>query len=81
MKLKNLLIRCFAISLLAILLSTVYSPEYSAYAAESTIYTKDGGAVIQAEETEWKYRVLDGKLQRRLWSITYARWLTDWEWV
>jgi hypothetical protein len=81
MKLKNLLIRCFAVSLLAILLSTGYIPEYSAYAAESTIYTEDGSAVIQAEETEWKYRVVDGKLQRRLWSITYARWLTDWEWI
>lgn len=43
--------------------------------------TEDGGEVIQAEETEWKYRVVDGKLQKRLWSITYAKWLTDWEWV
>ena len=39
-------------------------------------------SIIQRiEETEWKYRVVDGKLQKRLWSITQNKWLTDWEWV
>lgn len=32
------------------------------------------------EETEWYYRILDNTyFQRRLWSITYRKWLTDWE--
>lgn len=32
------------------------------------------------EETEWYYRITgDGLFQRRLWSITYGYWLTDWE--
>ena len=30
------------------------------------------------EETEWVYRSYNGKYQRRLWSITYGYWLTDW---
>lgn len=31
------------------------------------------------EETKWYFRVLDGYIvQKRLWSITYERWLTDW---
>lgn len=30
------------------------------------------------EETEWYYRIADGLLQKRLWSITYGYWLTDW---
>ncbi|WP_156778670.1 hypothetical protein [Clostridium formicaceticum] len=51
------------------------------YAAETMIYTKDTNVVINAEETEWRYRVVDGRLQKRLWSITYNKWLTDWEWV
>lgn len=32
------------------------------------------------EETKWYYRITDdGLFQRRLWSITYGYWLTDWE--
>ena len=31
------------------------------------------------EETKWYFRVLYGFIvQKRLWSITYERWLTDW---
>lgn len=30
---------------------------------------------------QWKYRYVNGRLQRRLWSITNNKWLTDWEWV
>lgn len=33
----------------------------------------------RAEETEWYYRITDdGLFQRRLWSITYMYWKTDW---
>lgn len=32
----------------------------------------------RVEQTEWVYRYYNGKLQRRLWSITYGEWLTDW---
>lgn len=30
------------------------------------------------EETEWYYRDIDGKIQKRLWSITENKWLTNW---
>ena len=33
---------------------------------------------LRAEETEWRYRVYNGQLQKRLWSKTSGRWLTDW---
>lgn len=32
----------------------------------------------QAEQTVWCTRTHNGKRQKRLWSITYQRWLTDW---
>ncbi len=32
----------------------------------------------RASETEWRYRVYNGVQQKRLWSITYGIWLTDW---
>ena len=33
----------------------------------------------RAEETMWVIRRHDGIVERRLWSITYGYWLTDWE--
>ena len=32
----------------------------------------------RATETTWITRTYNGKLQKRLWSITYQVWLTDW---
>ena len=33
----------------------------------------------RVEETKWYFRVLDNYIvQKRLWSITYGYWLTDW---
>ncbi|AOY74541.1 hypothetical protein [Clostridium formicaceticum] len=81
MKLRNFVVHCSTVGLLLICLSGVFSPKYVVYAAETMIYTKDTNVVINAEETEWRYRVVDGRLQKRLWSITYNKWLTDWEWV
>lgn len=35
---------------------------------------------IEAEEFEWRFRYHpdNGRLQKRLWSITYGYWATDW---
>ena len=30
-------------------------------------------------ETVWYTRIYNGKLQMRLWSVTYGEWLTEWE--
>lgn len=35
-------------------------------------------AGVYAEQTRWYHRMVDGKMQRRLWSLTYNKWLTDW---
>lgn len=32
----------------------------------------------RAEQTQWYYRINNGVPEKRLWSITYQRWLTDW---
>lgn len=32
----------------------------------------------RAEQTQWVYRVYEGRLQKRLWSNTQGIWLTDW---
>lgn len=36
-------------------------------------------APLAEEVTSWIYRHLEnGQRQKRLWSVTYKRWLTDW---
>lgn len=45
--------------------------------AEITSTEKDPGP-MRPEETEWYYRIADGLFQKRLWSLTYGYWLTDW---
>ena len=52
-----------------------------AYAAEIPEPTDENGPVVCLEETQWYYRNYNGRLQRRLWSITEGVWLTDWEYV
>lgn len=32
----------------------------------------------RAEEFLYYYRVRDGKLQIRVWSVTFGKWVTDW---
>ncbi len=42
------------------------------------IIAVESGESTRAEETIWYFRVLNGIVQKRLWSLTYGRWLTDW---
>lgn len=35
----------------------------------------------QSEEVRWYYRDILGGKQKRLWSLTYGYWITDWIWV
>ena len=41
------------------------------------------GVSIEEEQTReeefmWVYRTYEGRRQKRLWSITYGHWVTDW---
>lgn len=47
--------------------------------------TTSGEAVVQetqittrGEVTEWKFRMYNGQQQKRLWSVTYNRWIGEW---
>ena len=42
------------------------------------IIAVESGESVRAEETTWYYRVYFGMVQKRLWSLTYRKWLTDW---
>ncbi|HBF65421.1 MAG TPA: hypothetical protein DDW34_06350 [Clostridium sp.] len=79
---KMLLVSCSCFAILAGNLST---PTYVAYGADTTAVVESNFDEViirpMAEQTEWMYRAVDGRLQRRLWSLTYGKWLTEWEWV
>lgn len=49
-----------------------------AYAAVNLPKVNSEEQILRAEQTKWYYRVYNGKLQKRLWSITEEKWLTDW---
>lgn len=52
----------------------------TAFAVEppETVSGADTVITPQTEEVEWVFRVYYGVTQKRLWSITYGKWLTDW---
>ncbi|MDE7218164.1 MAG: hypothetical protein K2O45_00845 [Oscillospiraceae bacterium] len=54
-----------------------------AYAYCATAYTatyaEDDQPVARYEQTEWRLRVNNGRLEKRLWSLTYGYWKTEWE--
>lgn len=47
--------------------------DYSEHMSENT-----EESVTRVEETTWYYRYNNGVYEKRLWSITEGRWLTDW---
>ena len=65
------LIVAFAMNAIPVLAAVDGATNVSVTNAQTEISPK-------SEETVWYVRYVDGKRQRRLWSLTYERWLTDW---
>jgi hypothetical protein len=74
--------------ILSLILALVISLSFAAPSFADGLESPDGSDVeiiavkpdgsTRAEETCWYYRVHNGMVQMRKWSITYGRWLTDW---
>lgn len=42
---------------------------------------KNGGGStvsVMSIQKEWKFRLYEGRVQKRLWSISENKWLTEW---
>lgn len=63
-----------------ILCLSLSSPAFADYTTIDIPSTVEASSEIQphAEETEWVVRIYNGRVEKRLWSITYGKWLTDW---
>lgn len=76
--------RCF-MYLAIVLVLVVSNRRVIAFAAETSAVVdemKSQSVVVPyAEQTTWYFRIVDGRLQKRLWSNTYGKWLTEWEWT
>lgn len=54
--------------------------DVTAYAEPENVieYSVEGEEQSREEEFMWFYRMHNGVPQKRLWSITYGYWATDW---
>lgn len=75
MKLKKIIIS----SVLVLLLCCSFIMPAAAAPYTTDDNTTESYSVTRAEETKWYYRVNNGVVEKRLWSITNGVWLTDWE--
>lgn len=74
---KKYIITAVAILLLTMSVSSV-SAAFEAEPISSTEATLNTKVSPCINETQWYYRYNNGVLEKRLWSITEKRWLTDW---
>ncbi len=76
MKFKKIIISTVLVLLLICSFVTpAFAAPYDSSPTETT-YASNGP---RAEQTKWYYRVNNGIMEKRLWSITYEKWLTEWE--
>lgn len=75
------IVSLFLVLVVCFSLSTTVFAEYTGLSVSGTTIEESGKTEqARAEETEWYYRVVDNYyVQQRLWSITYRKWLTEWE--
>ncbi len=65
---------------LVLLMSLVFSMDVHGAELPKSKPLEKGSVQITVwgEKTCWYYRVYKGVKQKRLWSITYKRWKTNW---
>ena len=70
-----------SILITATIFMCMFAPCFSVNATvpNQTTGQEQSNVMPVAEQTQWYVRVNEeGQLQKRLWSITYGVWLTDW---
>ena len=61
-----------------IILLSIITPAYAADTSSVVSLSQDCSSVTRTEQTVWYFRTINGYLEKRLWSLTYGKWLTDW---
>ena len=68
----------FSFTLIVILLFSSITPVSAADFPAPTAIESPEEVLPASEETQWVFQIKDGQLQKRLWSRTYQRGLTEW---
>ena len=76
MKFKKIIISAVLVLLLC---CSFAMPAFAAPYDPSPAETTGASDGARAEQTKWYYRMNNGVLEKRLWSITNEVWLTEWE--
>ncbi len=66
------------LTLFSLTLSNLCLPTCQAVASEPSFSIQETNLSERVNEVVWKYRTYNGKRQKRLWSVTYQKWLSDW---
>ena len=66
--------------LVFMMLVTIALPAHAANEADISPCDAGETSVIEprVEETRWYFRNNNGVVEKRLWSLTYGVWLTEW---
>lgn len=73
---KRILCLLLAVCIFFSIAVIAYADSYMEPESQEEGFTDENGN--RAEETQWVFRWWNGLIQKRLWSITYGYWLTDW---
>jgi len=68
------------LGLVLVLMLSLTLPAAAAYAnpVSTLAMTEKTEISPHWEQTQWVFRVNNGVLEQRLWSLTFGRWLTEW---
>ena len=68
----------FSFALIIILSLSSITPVDTAELSDQVALDSPKEVSPASEETQWIFQINNGQLQKRLWSLTYQKWLTDW---
>ena len=66
------------IVMLLVALSLAALPEFPSPLASGVAYA-DSSIVPYANIVEWRYKIINGRVHRRLYNISAQRWIGEWE--
>lgn len=77
---KKALYALLICSTLAVALPSLSVTSFAEPAISTEAEADEAVSAVTARKaiTEWRYKVINGKLYKRLYDTTHEKWLTDW---
>lgn len=75
---KKALYALLICSTLAVALPSLSVTSFAEPAISTEADETGSDITVRKAITEWRYKVINGKLYKRLYDTTHEKWLTDW---